>query len=445
MVSSVEDAIMEDKSRNRHRVTPKELLMKSNPSLYADVGKNRQMNNMLSNRRWEVDTHSKDDSNMKPMSRLEAPGPSFPFLSRTSSMNNLNQYSSSKMLRKHHSHSNQDLSGLDRKDHNKYSAALHRQQNYSMEDLRHVSESDKENRKSLYFPAIRRERTKTMAPSSFPGSDSGVNFPNVRSDLSGPLQNGSHGEIRINHSIRDKTRLNGKPFTHKLEKWFSEIPGEGYDNAYHSRFIENSDSSKSSSQREKEMNVPSRTQWKVPVLKPMQNIPNKYLELRNELNANGTVNKETNINRDQYKLRQKSLLQLKLNAAEERERHMTKFSFDFDHDSRQYTFHTDRCPPTEHQHQRHTLEDLARARKHVGDGVRKIDIGEFAIDAYNIKPNSKFTFANLDSDGMYGSANEHSNSESVSSNDSVQRTPERGDPSRTAIVNLEMSRSSKVK
>ncbi|XP_069135841.1 uncharacterized protein [Argopecten irradians] len=442
MVSSVEDAIMEDQNRNRHRVTPKELLVKSNPSLYAEVSINRQSNNMLSNRRWEIDSRSKDDSNVKQMSRLEAPGPSFPFLSRTSSMNNLHNYPTGKMLRKHHSHSNQDLSGVDRRDHNKYTAALHRQHNYSMEDLRHVSESDKENRRALHFPAIRRERTKTMAPSSFPGSDpSGVNLPNVRSDLSGPLQNGSHGEFRVNHSTKDNFRMNGKPFTQKMEKWFSEIPGEGYDD---SRFQENSDSSKSSSQKEKHMNGPSRSQWKVPVLKPMQNIPNKYLELRNEINANGTVNKDTNINRDQYKLRQKYLLQLKMNAAaEERERHLSKLAAEFDHDSRQYTFNTDWCPPTEQNH-RYTLEDLARARKQTGDGVRKIDIGEFAIDAYNIKPNSKFTFAHLNSNGLHGTSNDQSNSESVSSNDSgVQRTPERSDPSKTTIVNLEMSRSPK--
>ncbi|XP_021355325.1 uncharacterized protein LOC110451560 [Mizuhopecten yessoensis] len=440
MVSSVENAIMEDKSRNRHRVTPKELLVKSNPSLYAEVDTNRQMNNMISNRRWEVDSHSKDDSHVKPMSNLMAPGPSFPFLSRTNSMNNLHHYSGGKMLRKQHSHSNHDLSGFDRKDHSKYAAALHRQQNYSMEDLRHVAESDKENRKSLHFPAIRRERTKTVAPSSFPGSDSsGVNFPNVRSDLSWPLQNGSNGEIRINHFSRDKTRVLGKPFVHKLEKWFSEIPSEEYEKADQSRNVENSDSSKSFSMRGKQRNVSSKSQWKVPVLKPMQNIPNKYLELRKETNTNGI--KDTNINRDQYKLRQKSLLQLKMNSVENRERTLTKTAFEVDEDLRQYTFHTERYPPTEQQH-RPTLEDLARARKQTGDGVGKIDIGEFAIDAYNIKPNSKFNFANLDPNGVYGSMNGHSNSGSVGSNDSgVQRTPERGDPSKTAIVNLEMSRS----
>lgn len=131
MVSSVEDAIMDDKRRGHHGVTPKELLVKSNPGLYAEVTSNpRHMHNMLSSRKWAED--SKDDSHVKHVSSLLVPGPSFPFMSRTSSMNNINNFGG-KMLRKHHSQSNQDLSAIDRRD--KYSG-VHRSLNISMEDLR---------------------------------------------------------------------------------------------------------------------------------------------------------------------------------------------------------------------------------------------------------------------------------------------------------------------
>ncbi|KAK3098696.1 hypothetical protein FSP39_022149 [Pinctada imbricata] len=102
------------------------------------------------------------------------------------------------------------------------------------------------------------------------------------------------------------------------------------------------------------------------------------------------------INREHYKLRQKSLLKLKTNAVEENSKaEKSKSAPPTQYEPPSYSYSAEKLYPIE---KKPSLRDLAKSKRAKSGGLKTVDIEEYALEAYEINPSDKFTFAKQQND-----------------------------------------------
>ncbi|XP_056015225.1 uncharacterized protein LOC125677385 isoform X2 [Ostrea edulis] len=384
---------MNDQDSNRTQYDPAYLLYKSNPALFEnipDFTNPRNVYSLISKRRAK----SHDDVSMLSKS-VDSTTTGLPRITRTTSMRELHHAAGIRTVsRKGRHHSSQNLSSLTLKERKDPSiTALFINAPYlNLKDLGHLPEVDTHRTTRTVFPTISSKNIKQSKVPAFSisGEDKSFSLPRIRSDLGEPLAYGTHGEERA-HVIKKRIILQDGSTSviveNKLDKWFSEMPPDVKEKADKVTTEESANQSDNQTVQQTMSRKCPKERVQLPVLKPLNTIPNQFLELRE--NVSRPVKRDVIIDREQYKLKQRSMLQLKMldvdeNARSERHRTQTETEVCM------YQYDADRFHP---QEPKTTLKDLINAKKQDGDGIKTVSIDEFAVEAYDIHPNEKFNFA----------------------------------------------------
>ena len=384
-----------------HVYNSRDLLLKSNPALFEnipDVTNPREIYNFLSK------THARSLTDMSKIhSVAEDNISSVATLSRTTSMKDLRKAAGLRTDSRREKHfSSNDLSRIHQKDPS-ITALFINAPYLSIDDLRYLpgKESQKPAKPILTLPYLRKERTqlsdmattpsqrKRNRPNDGGGDSDGVSFPVIKSERMDTIGYGSHGEEKSTRRQQKTLHDGNNPeIVHtKLDKWFSDMPGEVVDKANRAVMEETiKDKIQSPDENERKRKYKTTTlPHPLPLLKPLPKMPQQYSELR--VRDSHRDYKPTTIDRDQYKLRQKSLLKLKTSGSEE---HKSKSSPPVQYEPPTNSYGTDRFVALE---RKPSPRDLISNLKKNGNGLTTIDIEEFAMEAYVINPSEKFTFA----------------------------------------------------
>ncbi|XP_061171255.1 uncharacterized protein LOC133180803 [Saccostrea echinata] len=403
-VSNVEDKIMTDQDSARSRYDAAYLLYKSNPAMFEnipDFTNPRNVYSLISKRR----TKSYDDVSTVSRS-VDSVTSGFPRISRTTSMRDLRRAAGLRTVsRKGRHHSSQDLSSLTLKERKDPSiTALFINAPYlNLKDLDHLPEADVPRATRTVFPAIssKTHALKKVPPFKLSDDDNSFSLPRIPSDLGETLAYGTNGEERadvIKKRIIHHDGNSSVTVENKLNKWFSEMPADVKERADNMATEEETRQSECDSVQKRISRKSPKERVHLPVLKPINTIPNQFLELRE--NVTRPIRRDVTIDREQYKLKQRSMLQLKMldmdeNIRPERQRTHNETEVQV------YSYNAEKFHP---QEQKTTLKDLVNAKKQDGDGIKIVSIDEFAVEAYEIHPNDKFNFAKQSNDFHLGTS-----------------------------------------
>lgn len=328
LVSNIEKSIMADKNRGTVGITPQQLLLKSNPAMYAferetemsrDLTNPRDMYNLLSH-----NTKSTEDLTAKFKQEIarniQAPGV-FPKLSRSNTLHEIG--------RLHHRKSDK----LDRfqsaseilTPNKKLNVLVVTRNKSNLEGFRTIIEDDKENLHALNLPNI----TQIVSTKV----DTGIaSDKNKRIQFGFPVLSAEqNAQNRItttaNHvdnfkepdsATQQLNTANLRSRDTKIDKWFSEMPNEVFDKAQRA-IMEGSIKDKLTKyqhKRNRKENFPAHVN--VMHGSRLRKVPNTFLEVR--VDSFGKYLKhEERMNK--YKLQQKSILKLKMKGMDEMERH----------------------------------------------------------------------------------------------------------------------------
>lgn len=398
LVSNVENQIMADQVPGAgSQYDPVSLLYKSNPGLFdsfTDFTTPQNVYSLISKRR----VRSYDDVSQVSKS-AETPPSDVRRITRTTSMRELRRAAGLRTApRKDRYHSSQDLSSLTLKERKDPSiTALFVNAPYlNLKDLEHLPEVDAQRVTRTVLPTIpSKKRVKTRAPPfRLTEDDKSFSLPRI-SDFGDTLAYGTNGEERSDVIKKRMIRLEGVPSVaeeNKLEKWFSDMPDDVIERAERRASAE----SESDSFQKRVRRKSSLERVNLPVLRPLNPIPNQYLELRE--NVKRPMKPDVTIDREKYKLKQRSMLQLKVLHADENtraERNRTHI----DADIPVYQYDADKFHPPE---QKSTLKDLIHAKKQDGNGLKTVNIDQFAVEAYDIHPSERFYFAKQMEENLTG-------------------------------------------
>ena len=367
LILNVERVIISDSEKRKCSVNPFFLLYKSNPGIYSKLlfQAETASGNMLTRK-----SNNKGDVGIKQV-HINASEYNFPILR---SKTKASPYDSNIKRMFHRGH--RETSDYDISDRNIKTKSRRLGRKFqSHENLQMATSEDKEN--AVTFPEIKTSRT-----SDFP-------LVSERTILPMSIGESKHRKCSSvpNHNTKQFEQQQQK--SNSFKKWLAEIPENS--KYIHQRSVSNInlDNNRNEMKNDKTVQKPPPELLKtMPHLKPLPDMPNKYLDLRSD--SYGRPLKETSINRDKYKLKQKSLLQLKMLDKEEKDMMTRTGQYNFN--NRPYTITLGRSIGT-HQESRGHVEEFSRLRQQKGDGMKMVDIGEFAVDAYNSNPNDKFNFA----------------------------------------------------
>ncbi|KAL3883117.1 hypothetical protein ACJMK2_029410 [Sinanodonta woodiana] len=325
LVSNIERSIMSDQEKAPVQITPQDLLTKSNPGLYLqekDLTNPRELYSFVSQK-----TKSTEDLRTAVKQELAGNmknGGLLPHLSKAISMKDLRSGAKTDSMRK---------DGMP-------FVSMH-QRNKNTKDLRNRKdgEEDKENLKNPHnFPQIKGYSDENKGD---------LARPPLHRDVSLPVLRKRHYVSRHEDLNERKTsELGGKinePKAHesngivkrKLDKWFSEMPEEVFDKAQRALMEE--------SIRDRLVLYQSKRQAKPDSLHPKptggsnaRRVPNTYLQLSANLFEN-ICQVENSDKLNKYKLKQKSLHNLKMHELDEAERSESRYIDKFDSNTRSMT------------------------------------------------------------------------------------------------------------
>lgn len=288
LTNSIEHSIADDKVKMQMAIYRNELL-KSNPGLFSnvkDITNPREL--------YLVNTNPKSRSNGESQS---ANGilTSLPRVTRTLSMHAGNGLSKTK----HHA----SIVDLPAKEHFEPGIKPITPQSTSWNNLRTMRDSDdKENLKSLDLPSLNKSEDPAKKPRVHVVIPS---FPKLRRQV-------DDIDSITEESVSETNTYTHEPSNNKLNKWFSDRPIEILEKTQR---VLMEQTTREGIQHEWKQKA-NRFKAKTPSVRLMGNIPQKFLELRTDKRGRTRKQKELDrmekIDRDYYKLRQKSLLKLKL-------------------------------------------------------------------------------------------------------------------------------------
>lgn len=378
LLSNVENMLIADKARLlRREMKPKDLLVKSNPGLFGnmhpDITNPRDMYNFLSKRKFPK-LADDESSFYRQKSLYDEPLP------RSNSFKDLNKSSKAKIQKKYHFHSHQDLSLIEKKDPS-LAALNSNAPHFGPEEMARLPEKEKTMMTNFNLPALNDIGNETGKEEGNDGAVTSVSLPLIRSAPSDNAAKGKHSEDRVRKvkANSNRTRTN-VTFNSKLDKWFSEMPSDVTDKAdraimedlirerltaYHQDIRSNEKISKIRRHHTH--------------LKSLSQIQHQYLELR----AETTKPSRSDLNLGHYKLKQKSSLNLK---TEMTDRGGDKEIFK---NSRPIIQTGEGCLYNE------MSKEFSKSKQESLNGVKTINLDQFAVDAYKLNPNRRFTFAQL--------------------------------------------------
>lgn len=378
---------MTDQDSVGSQYDPVYLLYKSNPGLFEnDFTNPRNVYSLISKRRVK----SYDDVSHVSKSVDSVPS-DYPRITRTTSMRELRRAAGLRTAsRKERHYSSQDLRSLTLKERKDPSiTALFINAPYlNLKDLEHLPEVEAQRVTRTILPTISsKKRVKNKAPPfKLTDENKGFPLPVIKSVSGETLPYLTRGEERSDVIKKRNLPLDSNSEENNLEKWFLEMPDDVIEQADKLAREETTNQSGSDSSQQKLPRNYSKEKIHLPVLRPLNPIPNQYLELRE--NVKRPIKRDVIIDREHYKLKQRSMLRLKMLGDENArtERHRTHS----DAEIPLYQYDADRFY---HQEQKTTLKDLMNAKKQDGDGLKTVNIDQFAVEAYDIHPSEKFNFA----------------------------------------------------
>ncbi|CAC5368181.1 unnamed protein product [Mytilus coruscus] len=379
LVSNVENMLTADKKLLKKELRPKDLLVKSNPALFGnmhpDITNPRDMYNFLSRRKFPKIADDVSFSGQK--SNYEER------LQRSSSFKDLNKSSNAKMQKKYHFHSHVDLSLMEKKDPSL--AALNSNAPYfGPEDMARLPEREKTMMTNFNLPSLNEVGNETgIADVNEPGNKA-VSLPVIQSNDPNKRTQ-SEQKVKRTKSLGPRSKTN-VTFSNKIDKWFSEMPSDvtdKADRAIMADMIRERMTAYQNNYRSDEMI--SKMKRRHTNLKSLNQIQHQYLELRADTAPKPRRN---DLTLSHYKMKQKSSLNLKTDMND-----LEKCENPFDlSDKTQNVQNPDENANDENKSAR---RDIAKSKSHGTNGLKRINLDQFAVDAYNLNPNHRFTFAQL--------------------------------------------------
>lgn len=355
---------------NRRNIQPKDLLIKSNPGLFAgmhpDITNPRDMYSYLSKRKLPklVD----DISLTRQRSVYDET------LSRSNSFKDLTKTSNAKMAKKYHFHSQQDLTLAEKKDPS--FVALNSNAPYiTPEDMAKFPEREKTMMTNFNLPTLNESRVFEGKEEANDESTNPVLFPVIPPAA-------SEKDVNKGQMIRTAKSLEGRrsnvTFSNKIDKWFAEMPSEVTDRADRAVMVdmirERMTKYQNGSRLDERL---SKIKRRNSNLKSLNSIQHQFLELRADT-APKPKREDTNLN--SFKMKQKTSLSFKSDDHERLNKAMT---------------YEDQSL-LEQDENRPTIGQLARSNTQNFNGLKKINLDKFAYDAYTLNPNHRFNFAQPD-------------------------------------------------
>lgn len=379
LVSNVENMLIADKKLLKKEFRPKDLLVKSNPALFGnmhpDITNPRDMYNFLSRRKFPKVADDLSFSGQK--SNCEER------LQRSSSFKDLNKSSNAKMQKKYHFHSHVDLSLMEKKDPSL--AALNSNAPYfGPEDMARLPEREKTMMTNFNLPSLNEVGNETGNVNVNEAGNEPVSFPVIKhTDPNKGAK--SEPKVKRTKSLGPRSKSN-VTFSNKIDKWFSEMPSDvtdKADRAIMADMIRERMTAYQNNYRSDEMI--SKMKRRHTNLKSLNQIQHQYLELRADTAPKPRRN---DLTLSHYKMKQKSSLSLKTDMND-----LEKCENPFDlTDKTQNVKHSDENGNDENKTAR---RDITKSKSQGLNGLKRINLDQFAVDAYNLNPNHRFTFAQL--------------------------------------------------
>ena len=380
LLSNVENMLIADKARLfRREMKPKDLLVKSNPGLFGnmhpDITNPRDMYNFLSKRKFPK-LADDESSFYRQKSVFEERLP------RSNSFKDLNKSSKAKIQKKYHFHSHQDLSLIEKKDPS-LAALNSNAPHVGPEEMTRLPEREKTMMTNFNLPALNDVGNETGKEEINDGAVTSVSLPLIRSAPSDNVAKSKYSEDRARKvkANSNRTRTN-VTFNSKLDKWFSEMPSDVTDKADRAIMEDIIRERMAVYQHDIRSNEKiSKLKRHHTHLKSLSQIQHQYLELRAETTPKPN---RSDLNLGHYKLKQKSSLNLKTE--------MTELGGDKE------TYKNTRPPIIQTGEgclYNEMSKEFSKSKQQGLNGVKTINLDQFAVDAYKLNPNRRFTFAHL--------------------------------------------------
>lgn len=380
LLSNVENMLIADKARLfRREMKPKDLLVKSNPGLFGnmhpDITNPRDMYNFLSKRKFPK-LADDESSFYRQKSVFEERLP------RSNSFKDLNKSSKAKIQKKYHFHSHQDLSLIEKKDPS-LAALNSNAPHVGPEEMTRLPEREKTMMTNFNLPALNDVGNETGKEEVNDGAVTSVSLPLIRSAPSDNVAKSKYSEDRARKvkANSNRTRTN-VTFNSKLDKWFSEMPSDVTDKADRAIMEDIIRERMATYQHDIRSNEKiSKLKRHHTHLKSLSQIQHQYLELRAEITPKPN---RSDLNLGHYKLKQKSSLNLKTE--------MTELGGDKE------TYKNTRPPIIQTGEgclYKEMSKEFSKSKQEGLNGVKTINLDQFAVDAYKLNPNRRFTFAQL--------------------------------------------------
>lgn len=380
LLSNVENMLIADKARLfRREMKPKDLLVKSNPGLFGnmhpDITNPRDMYNFLSKRKFPK-LADDESSFYRQKSVFEERLP------RSNSFKDLNKSSKAKIQKKYHFHSHQDLSLIEKKDPS-LAALNSNAPHVGPEEMTRLPEREKTMMTNFNLPALNDVGNETGKEEVNDGAVTSVSLPLIRSAPSDNVAKSKYSEDRVRKvkANSNRTRTN-VTFNSKLDKWFSEMPSDVTDKADRAIMEDIIRERMATYQHDIRSNEKiSKLKRHHTHLKSLSQIQHQYLELRAETTPKPN---RSDLNLGHYKLKQKSSLNLKTE--------MTELGGDKE------TYKNTRPPIIQTGEgclYKEMSKEFSKSKQEGLNGVKTINLDQFAVDAYKLNPNRRFTFAQL--------------------------------------------------
>ena len=380
LLSNVENMLIADKARLfRREMKPKDLLVKSNPGLFGnmhpDITNPRDMYNFLSKRKFPK-LADDESSFYRQKSVFEERLP------RSNSFKDLNKSSKAKIQKKYHFHSHQDLSLIEKKDPS-LAALNSNAPHVGPEEMTRLPEREKTMMTNFNLPALNDVGNETGKEEINDGAVTSVSLPLIRSAPSDNVAKSKYSEDRARNvkANSNRTRTN-VTFNSKLDKWFSEMPSDVTDKADRAIMEDIIRERMAAYQHDIRSNEKiSKLKRHHTHLKSLSQIQHQYLELRAETTPKPN---RSDLNLGHYKLKQKSSLNLKTE--------MTELGGDKE------TYKKTRPPIIQTGEgclYNEMSKEFSKSKQQGLNGVKTINLDQFAVDAYKLNPNRRFTFAQL--------------------------------------------------
>ena len=330
LVSNIEKSIMADQHRGTVGITPQQLLVKSNPAMYAfererelarDLTNPREMYNLLSH-----NTKSTEDLTAKFKQEIarniQVPGV-FPKLPRSNTLNEIGRLHHRKSDKLGRFQSASEIMTPDKK----LNVLIVTRNKTNLESFRTIIEEDKENLHALNLPNITQIVSNKVDTGVASDKHKRIQFgfpvlsaaaeQNARNRIT-TTDNHVDNCKEFDSATQQLNTANLRSADPKIDKWFSEMPNEVFDKAQRA-IMEDSIKdrlTKYQHKRNRKENFPAHVN--VMHGSRLRKVPNTFLEVRVDSFGKYLKNEER---MNKYKLQQKSILKLKMREVDEMERH----------------------------------------------------------------------------------------------------------------------------